>query len=267
MSMLDTAAAPARLEAWLDRQRGAGDGRRVHDHDRRVQPGHGPSRPDLGRRPQRDLRAARRPAARGRHPRQRPRRRVGAAVGAERRSTRSRPRRRDGSSTTSRCSAPRPCSSTSSRAARCRPPSTTASTPPTPIEPFVDMMAAVAGVEPDRLPASMARPASWDDHLDALIGRWRAAADDHCEALPIVRYIAGVARQAPARPRCRCGSSTATSSRATSSPPPTGGRSSTGSSPASAIPAKTSGTTTPMPGRYRRTCSTADTRPVPGPLP
>ncbi len=58
------------------------------------------------------------------------------------------------------------------------------------VEQFADMMAAVAGVEPDRLPAEIPRPASWDDHLDTLIGRWRAAADDHCEALPIVRYIA-----------------------------------------------------------------------------
>lgn len=54
---------------------------------------------------------------------------------------------------------------------------------------FVDLMAAVSRVTPDRVPCLPA-PSSWDDHMDTLIGRWRAVADRHCESAPIVRYIA-----------------------------------------------------------------------------
>ena len=57
------------------------------------------------------------------------------------------------------------------------------------IEPVVDLMAAVSAVEPASVP-SLPRPSSWDDYMDSIIGRWRAMADNHCEALPIVRYIA-----------------------------------------------------------------------------
>lgn len=65
------------------------------------------------------------------------------------------------------------------------------------IAPFVDLMSAVGSVEPQRVP--LPTPASWDDHMESLIGRWRAVADRHGESLPIVRYIAGwLARRKPA---------------------------------------------------------------------
>jgi len=56
------------------------------------------------------------------------------------------------------------------------------------IEPFTSMLAAVGLVEPHRVPLPAA--ASWDAHMDDLIGRWKAVADRHGEALPFVRYIA-----------------------------------------------------------------------------
>ncbi len=65
------------------------------------------------------------------------------------------------------------------------------------VEPFTDMMAAVASVQPERVP--LRTPDSWDAHMDDLIGRWRAVADRHGEALPFVRYIAAwLARRKPA---------------------------------------------------------------------
>ncbi len=62
--------------------------------------------------------------------------------------------------------------------------------PPDVTERFVDLMAAVATTEPGDLPASLTRPTSWDDYLDAAVGRWRDVAHRHVESMPITRYIA-----------------------------------------------------------------------------
>jgi aminoglycoside phosphotransferase (APT) family kinase protein len=41
----------------------------------------------------------------------------------------------------------------------------------------------------DRLPASLARPASWDSYLGHRIDEWRATASAHVDQLPIMRYV------------------------------------------------------------------------------
>jgi aminoglycoside phosphotransferase (APT) family kinase protein len=55
---------------------------------------------------------------------------------------------------------------------------------------FIRMVGAVANVSPDQLPSHMARPESWEAHLDGLIGQWKAIAHRHVESMPITRYIA-----------------------------------------------------------------------------
>jgi aminoglycoside phosphotransferase (APT) family kinase protein len=55
---------------------------------------------------------------------------------------------------------------------------------------FVRMMGAVANVSPDQLPSHIARPDSWEAHLDALIAQWKSIAHRHVESMPITRYIA-----------------------------------------------------------------------------
>ena len=59
---------------------------------------------------------------------------------------------------------------------------------PAAMDRFVDLMGTVSAVEASRVP-SLTAPDSWDAHMDDRIGRWRAIAERHCEALPIVRYI------------------------------------------------------------------------------
>jgi len=54
---------------------------------------------------------------------------------------------------------------------------------------LVDLMAAVALVEPAQVP-SLPCPASWDDHIDAVLQRWSTLARSHPEAQPITRYLA-----------------------------------------------------------------------------
>jgi aminoglycoside phosphotransferase (APT) family kinase protein len=54
---------------------------------------------------------------------------------------------------------------------------------------MVDLIASVARVEPAQVP-SLPCPASWDDHIDSVLGRWSALARCHPEALPIPRYLA-----------------------------------------------------------------------------
>lgn len=58
------------------------------------------------------------------------------------------------------------------------------------MEPFIDLMASLNSVDIDLLPASMSRPDSWESHLDTLISRWIAVADQHVESVPLVRHIA-----------------------------------------------------------------------------
>lgn len=66
------------------------------------------------------------------------------------------------------------------------------------VEPLVELMASVSAVEPGQVP-SLPAPDSWDHHLDAIIGRWRALADHHCESVPFVRHIAAwLKRRKPA---------------------------------------------------------------------
>ena len=66
------------------------------------------------------------------------------------------------------------------------------------VDPLVELMASVSSVEPGQVP-SLPAPASWDDHMDAIIGRWRALADTHCESVPFVRHIAAwLKRRKPA---------------------------------------------------------------------
>ena len=55
---------------------------------------------------------------------------------------------------------------------------------------FVRMMGTVANVSPAQLSDRIARPVSWEAHLDALIGQWKAIAHRHVEAMPITRFIA-----------------------------------------------------------------------------
>jgi aminoglycoside phosphotransferase (APT) family kinase protein len=57
-------------------------------------------------------------------------------------------------------------------------------------EAVIDLMAAVAAVEPDRLPPEMARPADWDTYLGGAIDEWRAAEAEMVESSPITRWIA-----------------------------------------------------------------------------
>lgn len=57
-------------------------------------------------------------------------------------------------------------------------------------EPLIDLMAAVAAVEPDRLPPEMARPADWDRYLGGAIDEWRVAESAFVESSPIARWIA-----------------------------------------------------------------------------
>lgn len=52
-----------------------------------------------------------------------------------------------------------------------------------------DVMADVASVTPEQLP-DVAAPASWDDYIDIQIARWRALAETYVEALPIITYLA-----------------------------------------------------------------------------
>ncbi len=42
----------------------------------------------------------------------------------------------------------------------------------------------------EQLPASLARPTSWDDYIGARIGEWKATALAHVESLPILRFVA-----------------------------------------------------------------------------
>jgi aminoglycoside phosphotransferase (APT) family kinase protein len=63
---------------------------------------------------------------------------------------------------------------------------------------FVDLMAAVANVEPHQVPA-LTCPSSWDDYLDGILARWSALATTHPEAQPILRYLAAwLAKRKPA---------------------------------------------------------------------
>jgi aminoglycoside phosphotransferase (APT) family kinase protein len=41
----------------------------------------------------------------------------------------------------------------------------------------------------DRLPMSLARPASWDSYIGGRVDEWRATASAHVEQLPIMRYV------------------------------------------------------------------------------
>lgn len=59
---------------------------------------------------------------------------------------------------------------------------------------FVDVMAAVAAVEPAQVP-SLPCPPSWDVYLDTVLGRWHALARSHPEAQPITRYLAAWLRK------------------------------------------------------------------------
>ena len=54
-------------------------------------------------------------------------------------------------------------------------------------ERLCDLMADVASVRPDQV--GIACPASWDVYIDAKLAAWRAVADDHVEALPVIRYL------------------------------------------------------------------------------
>ena len=42
----------------------------------------------------------------------------------------------------------------------------------------------------DDLPASLARPASWDEYIGRRIHEWKATAEAHVESLPILRFVA-----------------------------------------------------------------------------
>jgi aminoglycoside phosphotransferase (APT) family kinase protein len=59
---------------------------------------------------------------------------------------------------------------------------------------FVDLVAAVANVEPHQVP-SLACPPSWDVYIDGVLGRWAALARNHPEAQPITRYLTAWMRQ------------------------------------------------------------------------
>jgi len=55
---------------------------------------------------------------------------------------------------------------------------------------WADMLASVATISPDDLPDAMPRPTDWHAYVDARIEAWRALADGHVEAAPIIRYLA-----------------------------------------------------------------------------
>jgi len=61
-------------------------------------------------------------------------------------------------------------------------------------ERFIDLVAAVAGVEPTQVP-SLHCPPSWDDYIDGVLDRWHALARSHPEAQPITRYLAAWLRK------------------------------------------------------------------------
>jgi aminoglycoside phosphotransferase (APT) family kinase protein len=50
------------------------------------------------------------------------------------------------------------------------------------------LMADVAAVTPEQLPGVPCPPA-WDAYIDAKLAAWRAIADEHVEALPVIRYL------------------------------------------------------------------------------
>jgi aminoglycoside phosphotransferase (APT) family kinase protein len=55
---------------------------------------------------------------------------------------------------------------------------------------FVDAMAKVHSVALDVLPDHMARPASWDEYMDARIGVWSATDATLPDSNPVLRYVA-----------------------------------------------------------------------------
>ena len=107
-----------------------------------------------------------------------------------------------------------------------------------------------------------AGPSDWDEYIDGKLAAWRAIADTHVEALPVIRYLVALdgcpptaagrlpprARRLPVGQRAR-------------DPRRRSGTSSTGSSPASATLARTSATTTPTPAPCRPTSSPATSTP------
>jgi aminoglycoside phosphotransferase (APT) family kinase protein len=52
------------------------------------------------------------------------------------------------------------------------------------------LMAEVAAIDAERLPATLVRPRDWDTYIDEKIAAWHRLADDHVEALPTIRYLA-----------------------------------------------------------------------------
>jgi aminoglycoside phosphotransferase (APT) family kinase protein len=57
-------------------------------------------------------------------------------------------------------------------------------------EVLVDCLAAIHAVPPSELPGVLTRPATWESHLDALIGRWRDLERTGMEPDPFARYLA-----------------------------------------------------------------------------
>jgi aminoglycoside phosphotransferase (APT) family kinase protein len=53
-----------------------------------------------------------------------------------------------------------------------------------------DCLVSIHSVPLEDLPAQLARPSSWDDHIDALIDRWRSLERTGLEPDPIARYLA-----------------------------------------------------------------------------
>jgi aminoglycoside phosphotransferase (APT) family kinase protein len=64
---------------------------------------------------------------------------------------------------------------------------------------FVDTVAAVASIEPRQVPC-LPCPESWDEHIEAVLGRWHALARVHPEAQPITRYLAAWLRKRRPKP-------------------------------------------------------------------
>jgi aminoglycoside phosphotransferase (APT) family kinase protein len=62
--------------------------------------------------------------------------------------------------------------------------------PASQVEAVVDLMAAVAAVEPERLPPELSRPADWDSYLSGAVDEWRRAEAELVESSPITRWIA-----------------------------------------------------------------------------
>jgi aminoglycoside phosphotransferase (APT) family kinase protein len=58
------------------------------------------------------------------------------------------------------------------------------------VEGFVDTMAALHAVDPDVLPGTMVRPASWDEFLDARIAQWTELDASLPDSSPVLRYVA-----------------------------------------------------------------------------